>query len=158
MTLTQDSLRSILLYDKYTGRFWWRTTGAPAGYHQSEGYIQISINGKRYYAHNLAWFYTYGGKLPKNKLDHKNLNKKDNRISNLREATQSQNLRNRRVRKDSASGLKGVYFEKDRKKWCAYICVDRKRKVLGRFLKKEDASAAYMNAVKLVAGEFARSA
>ena len=79
------------------------------------------------------------------------------RRANLRLATKSENNRNRRLGKNSASGLKGVSWESGRSMWMASIRVDRKQRFLGRFDNPSDAHAAYCAAAKELHGEFARS-
>lgn len=105
--LTQDRLRELLHYDPDTGVF---TNIKPrhrvkvgdiAGSNSGKGYLQIQIDQKRYSAHRLAWLYTYG-RFPEEFIDHINGNPSDNRIVNLREVTQRENLQNRKkqVRQD----------------------------------------------------------
>lgn len=146
-----------LVYDQDSGIFIWRETGCVAGSLQSGGYRQIKIGGKRYYAHRLAWLFLYG-KWPIDQVDHINGNRDDNRAKNLREATGSQNQGNSKCRKHSASGLKGVQFDKNRRMWRAYIKIGHKVKTLGRFDDPNLAHAAYYKAAQEVFGEFARPA
>lgn len=89
-------------------------------------------------------------------VDHKNGNGLDNRRENIRACTRSQNNMNRRVRSHSGTGVKGVYFNKQRNKYEAYITLDRKRMNLGRFDTIQDATTAYNNAAIKNFGEFAR--
>lgn len=65
--------------------------------------------------------------------------KNDNRKSNLRIATHSQNLKNVGVRANNTSGVTGVYFDKQTKKWRVSIKADNKTIYLGRFENFEDA-------------------
>lgn len=88
--------------------------------------------------------------------DHINGDGLDNRRSNLRVASRQQNARNRRLRADNRSGLKGVSFDKKTKRWKAQINNDRKQIVLGYFDAPEQAHAAYCEAAKKYHGEFAR--
>ena len=87
--------------------------------------------------------------------DHKNRNPLDNRKLNLRPATAKQNARNRSLSTLNTSGFIGVYFDKDSKKWRAYIKINGKNKWLGRFIDKEDAIVARLKAEKEYFGEFA---
>lgn len=89
-------------------------------------------------------------------VDHINMDITDNRKSNLRVCTVAENTRNRNVRKDSASGHKGVYYRKDHKSYIAYIVHNRKRIVLGERKHKLDAINLYNKAAKELFGEFAR--
>lgn len=63
----------------------------------------------------------------------------DNRKSNLRIATYSQNIINRPVNKNNSSGITGVYYNKETKKWQASITINKKRFYLGGFVTIEDA-------------------
>jgi hypothetical protein len=89
-------------------------------------------------------------------VDHINGDTLDNRRSNLRVVTPSQNAMNRRRRSDNASGCVGVSYISTKQRWFAYITVDGKKKILGQFQEKEDAISARKNAEKIVFGEFAR--
>lgn len=90
--------------------------------------------------------------------DHRNRDTLDNRRSNLRIASASQNAANRRRQMNSKTKVKGVHFERDRQKWRARICVNGKYHDLGRFNTLEAASSAYKSAAESFFGEFARSA
>ena len=89
-------------------------------------------------------------------IDHINGNRLDNRISNLRMATDAQNASNRKIPVNNSSGFKGVHFQKNNKNWVARIGIGKKRKHLGAFKTKEDAAKAYNAAAKEKYGEFAK--
>lgn len=122
----------------------------------------------KYYAVRTSWIKGQGrGKMiymhreimkPEDHLsvDHINGNSLDNRISNMRVVTHSQNLKNLKVNARNKSGFKGVSFIKNDKKWLASIQVNGKSKSLGRYLTKEDAYKAYCDASKEFHGEFGR--
>ena len=158
--LTQDYLKQVLSYDQDTGMFrHLRTSGngrlnAPAGFYHN-GYVLIGIDRIEYRAHRLAWLYVYGD-WPLIQIDHINGIKDDNRMSNLRLATRSQNSRNSKVSKNNKCGLKGVCFEKYTGRWKAQIYFDGQNRNLGRFNTKESAHAAYIMAALKHHGEFAR--
>lgn len=90
-------------------------------------------------------------------VDHKNCNTLDNRKENLRCCSKTENQRNCRKHRDNKTGLKGIYYQKDAKKYHAQISVNRKVIYLGLFIKKEDAHAAYCKASKKYHGEFGRN-
>lgn len=94
--------------------------------------------------------------LPKEQVDHINLNPLDNRRANLRLATNSQNQHNRRKYKNNTSGYKGVFWHKKNKRWTAGIRLSGKRIYLGSFSTAELAYKAYCDAAKELHGEFAR--
>jgi len=76
-------------------------------------------------------------------VDHINHNTLDNRRSNLRIATHSENLQNQGVlRKDNSTGYRGVYFVKLVQKWQAYCRVDGKRYTFGNHSTPEAANEA----------------
>jgi hypothetical protein len=159
--LTHEELKQVLHYDPETGDMTWLKRisirimpGRKAGCENVAGYIVTSIFGTEYLAHRLIWFYVHG-KWPTNDIDHVNGNRADNRLSNLREATRSQNFQNKR-RGPSISGIKGVRWHAENRKWCAGITISGKTRYLGSFLTKEDAGDAYRKAALEYFGEFAR--
>jgi hypothetical protein len=86
--------------------------------------------------------------------DHINRNKLDNRFSNLRRATPVENLRNKGVQKDNASGLKGVHYSKRFDRYDACIKVDGKSKYLGRRRTAQEAHELWCEAARKLHGEF----
>lgn len=89
-------------------------------------------------------------------VDHINRNTLDNRRSNLRIATRSQNQHNRGKSRNNTSGFKGVSFLKNSNRWIARISIEKQNKFLGRFMTAEEAHQAYERAAALYHGEFAR--
>ena len=87
-------------------------------------------------------------------IDHKNRNKKNNNIDNLRWATYEENGQNRTISKNNTSGIIGVSFVISRNKWISRIAVNGKTINLGRFENKEDAIKARHDAEVLHFGEF----
>ena len=118
-------------------------------------YRKLSFLSKTVYIHH-AIFVLHHGYLPKY-IDHIDGNSLNNKIENLRSATQSQNMANSRMKNTNTSGYKGVTFRKDTKKWQAAIMVNGKHISLGSFSKKEDAAKAYeIGAIKNYS-EFAKT-
>jgi len=173
--LTAEYVRSILNYNPDTGIFTWRPrpldhfksemacktwnsrfSGKTAGSINNNGYVNIVINYVQTRGHVLAWLYEHGS-WPKKKLDHINGIKSDNRICNLRLATDSQNDYNSKIPKNNKSGYKGVHPEKRTGKWYSQIQVNKKRICLGTFDTPEEARAAYCAAAIKYHGEFART-
>ena len=90
-------------------------------------------------------------------VDHKNHNTLDNTSSNLRNATYSQNLYNKKkIRSDTSARFVGVSFNKKHSKYIAYIRHEGKLLWLGSFDNEIDAAKAYDAAAKKYHGEFAR--
>lgn len=115
----------------------------------------IKIDSRSYSAHRLAWLFSTGV-WPTKALDHKDGNKANNKLKNLRLATNSQNKQNGRKYRTNKSGFKGVHWDNEAKKWRAQIRVLGKGKTLGRFVTKQKARVAYSKAARKHFGEFAR--
>lgn len=109
------------------------------------------------YVHKLAWF-LHTGQWPPQQVDHVNTNGLDNRIDNLRLASPTENIRNRRKpsRKDLTSRYKGVSWQPDKRKWRARIVIDKQSHHLGYFESEKEAWTAYCEAATLFFKEFAR--
>ncbi len=104
-------------------------------------------NSKRVFLHHFV----FGDK----NLDHINNDGLDNRISNLRKATKSQNMMNRPKFKNCSSKYKGVYFCKRDKHWISQIKINGKQKKIGYFLNEEEAALKYDEFAKKLFKEFA---
>ena len=91
----------------------------------------------------------------KREADHINHNILDNRRNNLRIATRAQNQYNQSIRDEGTSKFKGVYWDKQNKKWHAHISINNKTKSLGRFDSERTAALAYNLAAKRHFKEFA---
>lgn len=160
--LTAQELRRTLDYNPENGVFTWLTKntrhniGDRAGAPTHQGYIRIGFNSRRYLGHHLAWLYMTG-MWAKEDVDHKDLDRANNRWGNLRQASRSQNLANSPKRLKNTSGFKGVSWAKRERKWMAYIKVNYKHIWLGGFATPEDAHAAYVAAAQERFGEFARA-
>jgi hypothetical protein len=163
--ITADELRRLLKYDPETGDFLWRIrrgrahlnfiAGSISPDKRGRNYRRININGKLYRAHRLAWLYV-NGSWPINHVDHINGNSLDNRIVNLREATNAENMMNCGAKKNNTSGFKGVSWHKVTGRWQAIIRADGKLKHLGIFATPEEAFVAYSDAAKRYHGQFSR--
>jgi hypothetical protein len=158
--LTQAELKRQLHYNPDSGIFTRLVSNANSvkvgditGCKTNYGYIVIRINNKLYRAHRLVWLYIYG-EFPENGIDHINGVKDDNRLSNLREASQKQNLLNVGIRSNNKSGYKGVCFDKPSNKWKAQARLNYKDACLGLFETPELASDAYQSFAKENHGEF----
>jgi len=117
-----------------------------------KGYLRSSVGGKSYRVHRLVFLYHHGY-MP-TQVDHIDGNRMNNRIENLREATSSQNNQNRKA--TGSSGIKGVAWHKQSKKWVASICVNRKSVHLGSFPSIEEAAFVANKARQSAHGEFYR--
>lgn len=151
--LTSERLREILEYSPTTGEFTWKVDkrghirrGMLAGSIDPRGYRRIAIEQKFYYAHRLAWLWVHG-ETPE-MIDHANLDKSDNRISNLRLADKSLNAANSVGIRDVC---KGVYRRGD--KWI----VRAGKRHVGTYSSYGEAEVAYRAQAKILYGEFARA-
>lgn len=151
--MDQKTLKKRLSYDPKTGIFRWRDcknqpqrNGSVAGAYNTCGHIQIRIEGRKYLAHRLAWFYVYG-EWPDGQIDHRNGVPGDNRICNLRVAkNQIEQQQNQKAAKNNTSGYIGVYWHNNASKWAAHIGYKRSLKHLGLFDDIHEAAQAYLDA------------
>jgi len=102
-------------------------------------YIYINID-NGLLGHHFAWYMTYGN-VDFERLDHENRIKNDNRISNLRILTHSENISN--------NDAKGYCFHKHNKKWVSTITKNKQTIHLGYFNTEEEARQAYLSAKKI---------
>jgi hypothetical protein len=160
--LSADYVRSILSYDPLSGDWRWIKTlsrrasaGKQAGAIRTDGRRAIRIDGRDYLAARLAWL-IMTGEWPPFDIDHRDLNKGNDRWLNLRPATRSQNFFNKRLTKRNSSGFKGVSFDSARGQWFGELTANGKRILRGRFATAEEAAAAVSEARARAHGEFAR--
>jgi hypothetical protein len=159
-------LNKMLYYNPKTGIIQWRFSTTrdhkwngqrpwrEAGHLHEKGYRIIGFNYGDYQAHRLAWVLHYG-EWPSGIVDHIDRNKENNSISNLRIATQSQNVFNqKRSKKPNMHGFRGVSFRKNRKKYVAKIMKDGKVICLGSFNTAEEAGEKYKESSLKYFGEF----
>lgn len=150
--VTKARLEELLTYDSETGVFTWLIShgrakvGSTAGC-DCRGYVVIRVDGILYRAHRLAWLYSYGT-WPDGEIDHKNRDKSDNRLSNLRVASSRENKQNCGIKRSNKSGASGVWFDRERGKWQATIRANGKRLHLGRYLTASEAAEARLTAEK----------
>jgi hypothetical protein len=149
VVISQKELKELLDYDPETGIFRWRIprqkirVGDVVGSVHRTGYIRVKIRAGYYSAHRLAWLYVYG-KWPGNHIDHINGNRRDNRITNLRDVSVRENGQNKEVHR--CGRLPGCVLDKraKNKNWGARIRVGGKEYWLGTFKTEELAHKRYM--------------
>ncbi len=145
--LTQIYVKRLFDYDETLGHLLHKVD---KGHNKVKGKVAhnnqstcstVSINDKTYLAHRIIWLWYYGY-LPENFIDHVDRNPHNNKIDNLREASNQCNQRNTGNPKDNTSGVKGVYWHKKRNKWKAEIRINGKGLYLGSYESFTDAVCA----------------
>lgn len=136
----------------------WNTkhAGKEAGYLSRYGQRTrwvITINGIELYRHLVVWAWHQGEW--KFGIDHKDRDKSNDRIENLRTATASQNNANTTRYANNTSGIKGVSWHKRQQKWIARIMVKGRAIQIGSFDEATNAQEAYIQAAIQHFGEFA---
>jgi len=146
--LTLERVKQLVSFNAETGAFTWNQPvsrkvrpGDKAGSKDAYGYWVLSLDGKKYKAHHIAWLYVHGS-MPHEEVDHINGVRDDNRISNLRACSRSQNMQNKSAYRNNKAGLVGVSPKGSR--WAANINVSGKRVHLGTFPTPEEAHAEYL--------------
>ena len=167
MTMTQyrnnidpKDIKEIFNYTN--NELYWKTQPGsvkvykPAGYinNHNGGYRVIRINNVEYLAHRLIWCYHYGT-WPTLTIDHKDNNRSNNNIDNLREATFSEQRHNSKLRNDNTSGVKGISWHKSDKKWRANITINKKQIYIGSFSTIEEAEVKITAAREILHKKFA---
>lgn len=172
---TPEQLRELLRYEPDTGKLFWlprpremftkdrlhlswnsRHAGKEAFTASNRGYKVGRVFDLIHQGHRIAWAVHFG-EWPAGLIDHIDGNRSDNRICNLREATQSENGMNRGATRANSSGLKGAAWSEKYGKWESRIKAAGKAKFLGYFDTAEEAHGAYVKAVSTHHGEFART-
>ena len=151
--LTSERARELLSYNPLTGELTWiaktsgrRKQGGIAGSKMKIGYLEIGIDNKRYLIHRVVWLIVYGH-WPADQIDHINGIRDDNRISNLREASNIINGENKmRARVDSKTKMLGASWSTYNKKYVSQIVAKGKHYFLGHYTTPEAAHDAYLTA------------
>jgi hypothetical protein len=156
--ITKKFLHEI--FDYKNGCLYWKVKfsrkiniGQKAGCDMGNNYFKIVINKKKYLSHRLIYLYHYGY-MPE-VVDHINKNSTDNRIENLREATFQQNQYNRKLNKNSSTGIKNVYWNKKTNKWSVRFTIEKKLKHFGCFDNFESAKLISQEIRNKYHGKFA---
>ena len=156
--IDQTFMHKFFYYDKHTGNLLHKLrftrgikvgsiAGNVIGTLPDRGYISVNICGKRYFAHRLIWLYLHGN-FPDKQIDHINHDRTDNRIENLRLATNHTNMKNKSKYVTNKTGYSGV--SKLGSFWMSRIGVDGNKVLLGTFKTFNEAVAARKAAEKLL--------
>lgn len=151
-------LENEVSYDPEKGVFQWVRFGrgrrkTQIGNLNTDGYVRLRVNGVNYPAHKVAWYLFYQ-EWPQKEIDHIDGVRSNNKISNLRLATRSQNCYNKTSSRNSTSKYKGVSWDSSRNKWITSISVNGRTKHLGRYDSEEEAYQNFVEAAKVLHGEF----
>ena len=163
--ITQELIKDYIRYIPETGKVYWKTITPNYFYHtirptqfcnawntkyagkevgcihkssDNYHYKVIRLRQKNYKLHQIIWFYMTGD-WPKYQIDHIDRNPLNNKWDNLRDIPQSQNMKNTNLKSNNTSGVKGISYSKEKRKWEAYISYNSKKYNLGRFKKFIDA-------------------
>ena len=127
--LTQTYVQE--LFDYAEGKLLWkkkrkmnRALGTVAG-SRHKRYLRVCIDQKLHMAHRIVWLWHYG--FMPTQIDHINGDRFDNRIENLREATQNENQYNTCKPRNNTSGVKNVSWDRVKEKWRVELNKDNKR-------------------------------
>lgn len=160
--ITHAQFTALVVYDLARGVFNRRVAGRhyqvgdTLGFlDNSNGYVRLSIESKKYWAHRAAWFYVTG-QWPEKQIDHIDRNRANNAWQNLREATQTQNNANAKKPINNTSGYKGVFFNSETNLFVAQIGFQNKNYQLGGYVDVVEAAKAYDAAAIKFFGEYAR--
>lgn len=137
--------------DAYTVAFNRRYGGRTIGYPMNVGYLFLHLFGHCHLAHRVAWA-LHHGEWPEGELDHKNGNKTDNRLDNLRIASKSQNKVNSKL---AGSIYKGISRTPNGQRWRAMLLRHGVNTYLGTYDTAEEAAEVYAQAARELHGEFA---
>jgi hypothetical protein len=161
--VTIEMLRSMIDYNPETGEMRWKERSGRARARAKTGesigcprppYRTVSIYGNKFYLHRVA-FALANNRWPEPICDHINGDPSDNRACNLREATHAQSAHNTRGQK-SRSGVKGVHWQSQNKKWCVRVSANGRHQYFGSFESVDKAAEAARRAREELHGEFAR--
>ncbi len=157
-----DAFRRFFSYDPLTGilslkqQVMRRTDiGSQIGTFDDQGYVRFQFHKKYFKVHRVAWLLTYG--YWPNQIDHINGVRSDNRLKNLREASNVENARNRNIDTRNKSGFRGVCWVKRDCRWRAQIKINGRKFALGHYHTPEEASKAYEKAAQDAFGDFYRA-
>jgi hypothetical protein len=137
--LTQEIVRKLLHYDPETGLLFWRKNSKLAfNTLTQKGYLKGQLYKRTYFSHRIIWLWMTGN-WPNEQIDHINHNRKDNRFLNLREVTNKENHKNRKINPRNKTGINGVSWCKRENKWRVQVRNMNKNIHIGYFDTKEEA-------------------
>lgn len=156
--VTQEQLKELVEYKEgfLIAKVKWAdkiVVGNIVGTKNKDGYLQVSIQKKKYYVHRLIFLYHFGF-LPES-VDHIDGDKNNNRIENLRAASLHQNNYNVKTPKSNKSGVKNVHWNKKNNNWNVTLAANNKSMYFGSFDDLELAALVAEEARNLYHGKYA---
>ena len=148
--MTKETLAKHVTYNKNTGQFHYLKNNRLIDNKNYLGYTRISINGKRYLAHRMAWIWVYGSIDEKSEIDHLNQKREDNRIINLRAGISRDNKRNRALQSNNTTGINGVSYDKKTQSYEVNVKIDGIKKFIGYYKDIETAGEVRMAINKVI--------
>lgn len=115
--------------------------GSEVGSIHNSGYRVLTLMGKKLQAHRVIWAIHYNS-WPNGEIDHIDGDRLNNKLSNLRVVTRSQNMFNAKTKQNSSSGIKNVQWDNSSQSWRVRVRVNGKRYHVGRFTEIEKAAEA----------------
>jgi hypothetical protein len=158
---TQQEINKFFIYKD--GILYWKSNhgkkikaNAKAGWHEKDSnYNKVKVLNKTYLEHRLVYILFKGHVDNIIQIDHKDNNRQNNNIENLRASTNTQNHCNSKKYKRNTSGFKGVSYHQPNNKWRAKINIDGKQTHLGLFKTPKQAFEAYKQAANKYHKSFA---
>lgn len=152
--LTYERANELFRYEPSSGKLFWKRpvsnrtrAGDEAGIVvRQDGYKIIRLRGKQIFVHRIIALLVFGELPEKAQVDHINHTRTDNRPVNLRIVAHSENTKNQSKQINNASGVCGVYLDKQTKRYKAQIGSREGRCFLGSFKTLEEATAARLEA------------
>lgn len=146
MIYERKALNVLFRYDSMTGRVWRFFPGRQSAYESDKetcfprwketglgghsGYCSVKFSGKGFPLQRVIWFIVHGA-WPINEIDHKDRNRKNNRLSNLRDVPRLVQAKNHGKQKDNTSEVTGVSWKASVRMWCVRIMVNHKQNHVG---------------------------
>jgi len=147
------------LFEYRDGALYWKikpsrgvNAGDKVGYTHPSGHRRFMYKRQGYFLHRIIWLMQYGD-MP-SEIDHKDTNKLNNNIENLRIAD-NKNQQNVGLRFDNTTGSKNVYWHKPTNSWSVIVTAAKKRNFLGYFKDLELADLVATMAREKYHGAFA---
>lgn len=164
---SQSALRELLHYNPTTGDLTWKTrgrewfksdgsckswntknSGKVAGRrdtcHHGKTYIKVKFDGVIFRAHRLIWVYVHN--TTPEQVDHIDGDGTNNKLSNIRAASPTENARNHKLQSNNTSGVAGVNLSGDTGRWQVRISSNGRRVLIGSYDDANDAISARLKA------------